>query len=87
MNTRQKENALNEFIDMIHHAWTWDRMTETERERFNNMIRSTRTKNAVKGGWEARWHILQALFGAFLDGLGYDGPNWREPNPDAVPFC
>lgn len=78
MKTKQKENALNEFIDMIEHSWTYDRMTDNEREQCLETFHSNRTTDALKGTWEARWTILNAVYGAFLDGIGYDGPSWRE---------
>ena len=76
---RTKENALSNFIDMIRNSWTWARMTENEQNRLLESLCNSRTKDALKGNFDQRWKVLNALYGVYLDGIGYDGMNWREP--------
>ena len=78
---RTKENATRDYIDAIRKSWTYARMTEDEQKRCEAMIYSNVTQNAVKGAYLQRWDALQAVYSAFLDGIGYDGPFWREPKP------
>lgn len=83
---REKERAYPDFLEMIRHAWTYDRMTEAERGRLSDAIRFPLEQNLISGTYAQRWGQFQAVYNAFLAGLGYDGGDWREPNPEAVPF-
>lgn len=76
---RTNENATRDYIDMARHSWTYERMTEDERKRCEDALYSCITQTAVKGTYFQRWNVLQAVYSAFLDGIGYDGPFWREP--------
>jgi len=78
-----KLDALGDYIRTVQKGWTWKRMTETEQTAFIDLILETREQDAIKGDYTTRWTILNALYGAFLDGLGYDGPAWREPEAEA----
>ena len=76
---KQKENARRDFIEMIRHSWTWNRMTEDEKIICIDLFLGRRATDAIKGDYKARWIICNAIYGAYLDGLGYDGGFWREP--------
>ena len=73
-----KENALEDYIEMIQESWTYDRMNDTEKQQCIDTLRTIRTTSALKGNYYARWNILQAVYGAYLSGLGYNGGSWRE---------
>lgn len=74
-----KENALNNFLTMIYHSWTYDRMTEEEKENFKKLVfDDVRVQDALKGSYNQRWQFLQAIYSAYLKGLGYTDFNWRE---------
>lgn len=75
---KNKDNILYDFNDMIKYSWTYERMTQTEKDNWNVVLFSTRTANAIKGTYNQRWNILQALYGAYLIGIGYDNFSWRE---------
>lgn len=75
---KNKENVLYDFEEMIEKSWTYGKMTETERKNWKDVLYSVRTKNALKGTYIQRWEILQAIYGAYLIGIGYDNFNWRE---------
>lgn len=75
---KNKELVLSDFIGMIKESWTYNKMTYEEKERLLDMLDSNRTKDALKGTYDNRWCVLQAIYGAYLIGIGYDNFNWRE---------
>lgn len=81
-----KENALQEFYTMILNSWTYNKLTKEEKETLCDIIYSTRTENALKGTYAQRWDTLNALYFAFLSGLGYKGGLWREDSEDVPTF-
>ena len=78
MTNRNKEDAVNDFLEMIYESWTYNRLTEDEKYRFDKAVTFCTEIGDVKGTWKQRWSIMQMVYEAFLDGVGYDGPNWRE---------
>lgn len=82
---RDKSEALSDFIKNIERSWTYDRMTEQERERLSKTFSSIQAKE-LKGDYETRQAALQLAYIAFLDGLGFSGWNWREPKAKQMPF-
>ena len=74
---KNKENTLQDFYNMILNSWTYNKLTKEESNKFDELMEHTRTQNALKGTYEQRWEILQAIYGAFLYGCGYNGPEWR----------
>ena len=74
----EKEKALDNFIDMIEKSWTFDKMAKEEKERLNTLLYSDRTISSLKGTYQQRWVMLQALYYAFLMGLDYRPIGWRE---------
>lgn len=78
MMMKNKEKALDNFIEMTKNSWTYERMTPKEKERLIDMFCDIRTRKALKGTYDHRWDILQALYNAYLQGIGYNGGNWRE---------
>lgn len=79
--TRSKEDARKNFINMIKDAWTVDKMTGEEWKRLTNIFYNPQTERSLKGNYNQRWEILQAIFTSYLIGLGYNGFNWREDQP------
>lgn len=75
---KSKENALHDYIIMTGNAWTVDRMTEKEKDTLLKLFHSIQTEKALKGSYNQRWKTLQAIFNAYLQGLGYTGYDWRE---------
>lgn len=70
--------VLNDYIDMIKKSWTYEKMSGIEKTRLLDMFDSIRTQDALKGTYNQRWQVLQAIYHAYLIGLGYDNFNWRE---------
>lgn len=74
---KDKESALKDYLEMIKRSWTWDRLTEKERKRFEGWIQKGKW---LKGSYKQRWDTLENYYTMFLLGTGYDGPiGWREP--------
>jgi hypothetical protein len=74
---KDKLNACADYIEMTRNSWTWDRMTEDERE---NCLYALEWANnhSLFGNYPQRWNILHGVYTAFLAGLGYThDPNWR----------
>lgn len=78
----EKENVIYKFIEMIKNSWTYEKMTPNEKQACILTLTSNRSIDALKGTYKQRWAILNALYGAYLDGLGYDGGLWRETSED-----
>ena len=65
---------LEEFYESLTQSWTWKRLTEEEKKKFNNM----NVLDRLKGTNNQRIDSLNLIYHAFLLGLGYDSPNWRD---------
>ena len=79
MTEKIKENATQDFLDMIFKSWTWAKMTKEEKDIFIEQINHIRSKEAIKGTYQQRWIVLQALYGMYLQGIGYgNNPKWRD---------
>lgn len=57
-------------------------MTETEKKQVYDCL----TFPGLSGTAAQRWKQLHAIYNAFLIGIGYTGPKWREPDPEKIPF-
>ena len=66
------------FQNIIKKSWTWQRLTEEERQRFINM----RVFDQIKGDDKTRIEWLNTIYTAFLTALGYKWVGWREPKED-----
>ena len=89
MDKRDKDNALRDYLNMCRRSWTWERMSEKERKNFLSIFQhgpDGPAAVALRGSYLQRWNILQAIYSAFLSGLGYTGGDWRETDPDAPQF-
>lgn len=67
------------FINMIKESWTYNKMTKEEQERCINLFYSDiRVKDSIKYIDAHKWDVMQAIYSAYLQGLGYNGFEWRE---------
>lgn len=73
-----KENAKNDFIEMIQNSWTYNRLTENEKENLKDVFNSIRADNILKGTYKQRWEILNGIYFSFLQALNYKPVGWRE---------
>lgn len=74
------EKYIKQYIEIIEASWTFSKMSKEEKERFYNILNSERLKNTLKGTEKQKWNILQLIYYAFLEGLGYNGFKWRDEN-------
>lgn len=77
---RNKENAINDFIDMIKHSWTYEKLTKQEKYKLVEVFNNIRVSKCLKGTYKQRYDILQAIYMSFLYGVGYNDFNWRCDN-------
>ena len=63
----EKENVFENFKKMIEMSWTYDRMTEKERQKWVEIFNSQQTIDTVKGTYQQRWEILQIMYKCYLE--------------------
>lgn len=81
---KPKEQAQADYITMIRNSWTFQRMTQKEQEK---AIKELHCPDMLQGSYKQRWYTLEAVYRAFLLGIGYDGAYWREPEENKpLPF-
>ena len=68
----------NYFQKTIKRSWTWDRLTEEERQRFIDM----NVFDKIKGNDKQRIEWLNTIYKAYITALGYKPIGWREPEND-----
>ena len=82
--SKPKEQAQADFIAITRNSWTFQRMTQWEQE---TAIQALLCSDMIKGSYEQRYSALNAVYRAFLLGIRYDGPQWREPEENKpLPF-
>lgn len=74
---KQKENAYDNFMKMIKDSWTYKKMTYEEIQTLKCTLLSSITEEACIGSYDHRFNILNAIYNAYLYGIGYNGWNWR----------
>ena len=79
---KNKNDVLDDFIEMMKSSWTYEKMTNNEKIKLIDVLNDVRTQEALKGTYYNRWHILQAIYHSYLIGIGYTDFNWRDKNDD-----
>lgn len=74
-----KENATGKFIEMIKKSWTYNRMTEKEKDL---CILCFSCARGIRGTARQRWDSLHDIYSAFLAGLDYSPFGWRETDEE-----
>lgn len=77
---KNKNFVFTDFLEMIRNSWTYDRMTEEEKNKIHCILLDYRTTDNIKGTYRQRWDALNALYHAFLIAIDYNGPEWRADN-------
>ena len=72
----------NYFQRVIKKSWTWQKLTNEERNRFINM----NVFDRIKGNDETRIEWMNTIYTAFLSALGYQPDGWREDTEDFPKF-
>lgn len=72
----------NYFQNVIKKSWTWERLTNEERQRFIDMDVFDR----IKGNDQTRIEWLNTIYQAFLAALDYKPIGWRETEENIPQF-
>jgi len=75
--TQELKNCFIEYCEAIQKSWTFGKMTESERKTCLETLCWANTQGMIKGNYVARYQIMNAIYHAFLMGLGYTDFNWR----------
>lgn len=73
MNTK----AITDHVKKITESWTWNKLTEDERNRYETEMSRNLNRNLFIGEYAIVTEIMDALYDMFLEGLGYSGVTWR----------
>lgn len=76
MTKATTRDTLADFLEMTFKSWTFDRLTQEERERCILALVS----KIIKGTRAQRWEQLQHVYRVFLNNCGYTPTGWREPS-------
>lgn len=77
------DEVTNKFFqNIIKTSWTWQRLTEEEKSRFENLDIFCE----ISGTKDMREQWLFTIYVSFLSGLGYDGWHWRDEEKTETPM-
>lgn len=77
------DEVTNKFFqNIIKTSWTWQRLTEEEKSRFENLDIFCE----IRGTKDMREQWLFTIYASFLSGLGYDGWHWRDEGKMETPM-
>lgn len=72
---KKYSNAVEDYFQrVIKKSWTWEKLTEEERQRFINM----NVFDRIKGNDATRVEWLNTIYQAYLIALDYKPIDWRE---------
>lgn len=76
---KNKEDALTQYVTMVKLSWTYAKLTKEEQNDLLERFAWAQELDILKGTYDARWKILDAMYGSFLAALGYyhNPSNWR----------
>lgn len=72
---KDKEQAFSDWFSMIQNSWTWKRLTQGERDKFEQLLDY---HLHLRGTYQQRRELLHDVYFAFLVGVGYSSVGWRE---------
>ena len=79
---RNKDFAFAHHADMVTHSWTYSKMTKKEMDGWFEVAHNALEQGVITGTYDHRIKTLNALYYAYLTGLGYDNTTgwhtWRE---------
>lgn len=86
---QEKIIILAQYRSMIIESWTFQRLTEEEKDRLLNKVLtpdSAQLREALKGRRGHCWDILQTIYNSYLIALDYKPINWREEKESEANF-
>ena len=72
MIIEDKAKAIPEWMDMTFRSWTYNALTDEQREKWRELQKKRWFRDAVKGTYQQRWDALNAIYFAFLEGAGLE---------------
>ena len=57
---------------MTSQSWTYNELSAEQRARWEKLQQKQWFRDAVQGTYKQRWNALQAIYMAFLEGIGKD---------------
>lgn len=79
---KQSNIVENYFQNVIKKSWTWEKLTNEERQRFIDM----NVFDKIKGNDQTRIEWLNTIYQSFLAALDFKPIGWREPEIDVPEF-
>ena len=70
MIIEDKTKAMPDWMAMTSQSWTYAALTDEQREKWRELQKKRWFRDAVKGTYQQRWHALNAIYFAFLEGAG-----------------
>ena len=81
-----KQNIYDFLENVIWKSWVWEKFTQNEKDKFNDLVGALLEQNIVIGNKEQQRAIINGAYKAFLCGLGYNGFCWRSEDEDNPEF-
>ena len=76
---KNKNEAIKDWSEMIKNSWTWAKLTQSEKDKFNERLSWMELNNTILfGTYQQRWETLNELYHMFLMGCGMKGGSFRE---------
>lgn len=79
---KQSNVVENYFQNVIKKSWSWEKLTDEERQRFIDM----KMFDKIKGNDQARIEWLNTIYQSFLAALEFTPIGWRESERDIPQF-
>lgn len=86
MNTQKKtiaEEAWEDFAATIRCSWTYERLTDEEREEVEDLLDQARMGKILGGEYTRCCKQMSIIYRAYLWGLGFrrdTSVDWRQPS-------
>lgn len=78
----QSNVVENYFQNVIKKSWSWEKLTNEERQRFIDM----NVFDKIKGNDNTRIEWLNTIYQSFLAALNFKPIGWRETERDILQF-
>ena len=80
MKKEEKIKVLNDYCESLRTSWTYKKMTEEERQRWEEItewVKNCGALDRLNFGNSIMFCCLSAYY-SYLEGVGYTGYKWRE---------
>lgn len=70
MIIEDKAKAIPDWMDMTFQSWTYNALTDEQRDKWHKLLKKQWVTDSIQGTYKQRWNALQAIYFAFLEGVG-----------------